>query len=149
MTTYAVERWHDLKAEMLPLLDRHWREIALNHAQVPLDIDMGRYDTLDAQGVLRILTVRRVGLLIGYHVAIVSTHLHYKSTLHGITDVYYIAPEARHGVTGMRMFQAVESDLRGLGVRKLVTATKIHFDQGPLFERLGYTPVERLYTKMI
>lgn len=148
-TVYAVERWRDLKPEMLPLLKRHWREIALNHADVPLDIDHERYDAMDKSGSLHILTCRRAGLLIGYHVAIVSGHLHYKSTLHGITDVYYIAPECRHGVTGMRMFQAVERELKKLGVRKLFTATKLHLDQGTLFERLGYKPVERLYAKII
>lgn len=148
-TVYQVERWRDLKSEMLPLLVRHWREIALNHAEVPLDIDHERYDALDASEALHILTARRGGLLIGYHVAIVSPHLHYRSTLHGITDVYWIAPECRHGVTAMRLFQAVERELKKLGVRKLFTATKLHLDQGPLFERLGYRPVERLYAKLI
>ena len=41
-TFYRVERWKHLRAEMLPLLVRHWREIALNHADVPLDIDEGQ-----------------------------------------------------------------------------------------------------------
>lgn len=148
-TVYQVERWRDIKGEMLPLLKRHWREVALNHESVPLDIDHEQYDALDESGALHILTVRRGGLLIGYHVAIVTGHLHYKSTLHGITDVYWIAPECRHGVTAMRMFQAVEHELGALGVRKLFTATKLHMDQGPLFERLGYKPVERLYAKLI
>ena len=149
MTAYAVERWRDLRPEMLPMLVRHWREIALNHADVPLDIDEARYAQLDESGSLQIVTARREGVLIGYHVAIVTAHLHYASTLHGITDVYYIAPEARHGVTGMRLFQAVEHEMKALGVRKLFTATKLHLDQGPLFERLGYKPVERLFAKLI
>lgn len=148
-TVFAVERWRDVRPEMLPLLQRHWREVALNHAAVPLDIDEERYADLDEAGALHILTARRDGALIGYHVAIISGHLHYKSTLHGITDVYWIAPECRHGVTGMRMFQRVEAELKALGVRKLFTATKLHMDQGPLFERLGYHPVERLYAKII
>lgn len=148
-TVYAVERWRDLRAEMLPLLVRHWREVALNHADVPLDIDEAGYKRLDDCGSLHIVTVRRDGLLIGYHVAIVTPHLHYASTLHGITDVYWIAPECRHGVTAMRMFQCVERELKKLGVKKLFTATKLHLDQGPLFERLGYRPVERLYGKII
>lgn len=148
-TFYRVERWKHLKAEMLPLLVRHWREVALNHADVPLDIDEKRYAELEEAGGLHIVTARRNGLLIGYHVALVSGHLHYASTLHGITDVYWIAPECRHGVTAMRLFQAVERELKALGVRKLFTATKLHLDQGPLFERLGYKPVERLYAKLI
>lgn len=148
-TIFRVERWKYLREEMLPLLVRHWREIALNHADVPLDIDEQRYADLDESGALHIVTARRGGQLIGYHVAIVSGHLHYKSTLHGITDVYWIAPECRAGRTGLRLFEAVERELKALGVRKLFTATKLHLDQGPLFERLGYRPVERLYAKLI
>ena len=106
-TFYRVERWKHLRAEMLPLLVRHWREVALNHADVPLDIDEAKYADLDEKGQLHIVTARRHGLLIGYHVTIVATHLHYQSTLHGITDVYWVAPECRHGVTAMRLFQAV------------------------------------------
>lgn len=149
MTTYAVERWRDLRAEMMPLLVRHWHEVALNHKDVPLDIDEARYRNLDESGALHIVTARRGGELIGYHVAIVSTHLHYASTLHGITDVYWIRPECRHGVTAMRLFQAVERELKAIGVRKLFTATKLHIDQGSLFDRLGYRAVERLYAKLI
>jgi len=148
-TVYAVECWHDVKAEMVPLWERHWREVALNHAEVPLDVDHERYDAMADNGGLHVLTVRRNGKLIGYHIAIVSGHLHYKSTLHGITDVYWIAPECRHGVTAVRMFQAVERELKKLGVRKLFTATKLHLDQGSLFEHLGYKPVERLYAKIL
>jgi GNAT superfamily N-acetyltransferase len=154
-TTYAVERWRDIRGEMIPMLVRHWREVALNHDDVPLDIDEQKYSDLDEAGALHIVTARRGGVLIGYHVAIVSTHLHYRSTLHGITDVYFVLPEYRAGRTGLRLFQAVERELgqvkreRGHRHMKLFTATKLHLDQGRLFEHLGYTAVERLYAKLI
>lgn len=146
---YAVERWRDLRAEMLPLLVRHWREVALNHADVPLDIDEKRYADLDEAEALHIVTVRRDGVLVGYHVAIVSAHLHYASTLHGITDVYYLAPECREGFTGVRLFKRVEQEMRALGVKKLFTGTKTHLDMSRLFERLGYQRVEYLFAKIL
>lgn len=149
MTTYTVERWREVKAELAPLLERHWREVALNHDAVPLDIAHDRYDALDDAGVMHVVTARREATLIGYHIALVTPHLHYNSTLHGITDVYWVAPECRHGVTGLRLFQAVEREFKALGVRKLITATKLHLDQGALFEHMGYTPIERVYTKII
>jgi N-acetylglutamate synthase-like GNAT family acetyltransferase len=89
------------------------------------------------------------GALIGYHVAVISGHLHYRSTLHAVTDVYWIAPECRHGVTAVRLFQAVERELTKRGVRKLFTATKLHLDQGALFEHLGFRPIERMYSKLL
>lgn len=149
LPSYQVERWRDLKAEMLPLLHRHWEEIALNHAEVPLDIDHERYDALDESDALHIVTVRQDSDLIGYHVAIVSSHLHYKSTLHGITDVFFLAPEHRKGLTGVRLFKRVEEEMRALGVKKLFTATKVHLDMSPIFERLGFNRVEYLYAKIL
>ncbi len=148
-TVYQVEPWSSFKVEARELFVRHWREIALNHAEVPLDIDYERYDEMAARGAVHVLTARRNGLLIGYHVAFIAGHMHYRSTLHAVTDVYWIAPECRHGVTAMRLLQAVERELKRRGVRKLFTATKLHLDQGPLFERLGYRPVERMYAKLI
>lgn len=147
--TYQVERWAFLRREMLPLLVQHWKEIALNHTDVPLDIDHERYDALDESGALHIVTVRKDGELIGYHVAMVSGHLHYKSTLHAITDVYWVHPNHRAGFTGIRLFQHVEREMKALGVRKLFTGTKVHLDMSPLFERLGYRRVEYLYAKLI
>lgn len=152
-TVYALEAWPGLRAEMLPLLRRHWQEIALDHARVPLDIDEARYADLHEKGALRIVTARRRGALIGYHVAVFGPHLHYASTPHYITDVYYIAPEFRHGMTALRLFQAVDRDACALitpgQVVKLYTAVKLHLDQGALFVHMGYRPTERLYTKVL
>lgn len=152
-TTYQRERWPALRDEMMPLVREHWREVAIDHDRVPLDIDDERYTELDECEALRIITVRREGVLIGYHFAIFGPHLHYRSTPHYITDVYYIAPSCRHGITAMRLFEAVERDARSLvqpgQVVKFYTAVKLHLDQGPLFERLGYRPTERLYTRVI
>lgn len=154
-TQFRVERWRDLREEMLPLLVRHWREVALNHDDVPLDIDEHRYRQMDEAGVLHIVTARQAGELVGYHVSMLSPHLHYASTLHAITDVYWVAPERRAGRLGLRLFQAVERELqavrraRGLRVMKVFTGVKVHIDNSPLFEHLGYRRVEYLYSKLL
>lgn len=152
MVTYQVEKWRDLRPDMEPILREHWLEIALGHDKVPLDIDHDKYNALCDCGALRIVTVRDDGRLIGYHVAIVGGHLHYASTCHGITDVYFILPEYRKGRVGIRMFQFVEADMRSLGVKKLFTGCKLHTadgKSGKLFEYLGYKATETLFTKYI
>lgn len=148
-TVYQVEPWSSFKVEAKGLFERHWKEVALNHAEVPLDIDYARYDEMATRGAVHVVTARRDSKLIGYHVAFISGHMHYLSTLHAVTDVYWIAPENRHGVTAIRLFQAVERELAKRGVKKLLTATKLHMDQGALFEHLGYRPIERMYSKLI
>lgn len=152
MITYQTEKWADVLPEMEPLLVEHWREIALGHDKVPLDVARERYQQLCDEGSLHIVTVRHDGQLVGYHVAIVSGHLHYLSTLHGITDVYFLRPQYRKGRTGISLFKRVEAEMRGLGVKKLFTGAKLHTangQSGRLFEYLGYEPTETLFTKYI
>lgn len=149
---YAIEKWMDIKKEVMPLLLRHWGEVALNHAEVPLDVDEDRYDQIDRAGLFLITTVRTDdNTLVGYHAAVVSGHLHYKSTLHAITDVYWLDPDYRRGGVGKQLMQFSEAAAKEKGARKLFTAVKLHngLDAGPLFEALGYKAVERLYAKII
>lgn len=150
--TYQVEKWRDALPEMEPILVQHWQEIALGHDKVPLDIGRDKYQALCDAGALHVVTVRDAGKMIGYHVAMVSGHLHYMSTLHGVTDVYYILPEYRRGSTGIRLFRYVREEMKKLGVKKLFTGCKLHTaggKSGKLFEYLGYTKTEELYTLWI
>lgn len=150
--TYQVERWRDFAADARDLFHQHWLEIALGHAQVPLDVASDRYQALCDQDVLHIVTVRDAGKLVGYHVALITGHLHYASTLHGITDVYYLLPAYRKGRTGILLFKRVEQEMRARGVQKLITGVKNHTAggrSGLLFEHLGYNGTETIFTKLI
>ncbi|MET3133628.1 hypothetical protein AAKU55_003918 [Oxalobacteraceae bacterium GrIS 1.11] len=146
---FQVEKWRDALPDMEPILVQHWHEIALGHDKVPLDIARERYQSLCDAGALHVVTARKDGAMVGYHVAIVSGHLHYLSTPHAITDVYFILPAYRRGFTGIRLFRFVEAAMRTLGVKKLVTGTKLHLDMGAILRWLGYSATETVYTKYI
>ena len=149
MITYQVEDWHDVKDEALPLLQRHWEEVAADKAEIPMAIDYASYDALAASGVLHILVARKDGEMIGYYCAVVRSHLHYVTTLFAFTDIFFIAPEHRKGMAGVRLFTEMEKSLKARGVKKFFGATKPWLDVGPIFERLGYTKHEVVYSKMI
>jgi len=149
MVTYEVEDWFEVRHEMEPLWFRHWDEVAVNKDAIPLDPDFDSYDFMARNGMLHIVVARKEGEVIGYHFTIVKPHLHYKTSLSGLTDIYYISPEFRSGRTPLRLFQFVEKTLKARGVQKLFTGTKKSLDAGPLFEFMGWTETERLYIKMI
>jgi hypothetical protein len=149
MITYAVEPWSSVQAEMAPLWVKHYEEVALNRDKMPLDPDFANYDAMEQLGMLHIVVARKEGQIVGYHFTLVRPHLHYVSTLCGMTDIYWIAPENRTGRTPLRLFQFVESTLKARGVKKLFTGTKKSLDAGPLFEFMGWHPAETLYTKYI
>ena len=155
---YAVEPYSTAFEEARELLVEHWEEIALNKDKIRLAIDEDRYRDLAEKGILHIVTVRDAniqkwaydpGKLIGYHVALIVPHLHYKNDLHGFTDIFFIHPDYRKGRIGINLFKFVEKSMKERGVVKLMTAVKLHLDVGRIFERLGWTPIERLYSKII
>lgn len=147
---FAVERFQDFQPSLAKLIDQHWCEVALNHNEVPLDPDWDRYNAMSDAGVLHCVTIRdEYGSLKGYHLGIKGGHLHYKSTLHLVTDVYYVVPEWRSGFVLLKLLRYVEKCARDMGVRKLFTATKLHLDMGAVFERAKYRETERLYAKIL
>lgn len=147
--TIQAEPWERAKAEIMAYWWQHWNEIALDKETVKLDPDVRLYDDHAAAGRLHVVTVRKSGELVGYHLTLISPHLHYKSTLCGFVDIYWLRPDCRAGLTGLNLFREVENSLTKRGVRKVYSGTKKHLDAGILFERLGWTEAERLYTKTL
>lgn len=148
-TTYQIERVQDIVEELKPFVPLHWAELGLTKEDVPVDMDWERYFALEREGKLNLVTVRKEGNIIGYQFTFVSGHFHYKSTLHGIVDLYYILPEYRKGRTGLRMFQFAEKCLKDLGVKKIITGCKLHLDHTRLFEFMGYEFTDKQFIKII
>lgn len=149
MITYQVERLADIKIEVAPLLLRHWEEIALNRDTVPLDPNWDQYLFMDREGYLQITTAREDGKIVGYAAYFIAANLHYRSLVVADSDIFWLAPEKRKGMVGVKLLKAAEEHLKAVGVNKIVNKVKLKHDVGAVFERLGYTPIERLYAKLV
>ena len=147
--TYQIEPWQAIKWEIQPLLVRHWEEVALDRDTIPLVVDYAVYDALAANGSLQIMTVRAAGELVGYFWAVVRTHPHYALTLMAFTDIVYIAPDHRKGMTGVKLFTEMEKHLRGMSVEKIFAGTKEKLNLGPIYKRLSYVVHEVIYSKVL
>lgn len=145
----AVEEFSHVIEEAKPLLLRHWEEIALDKERVPLDPDWGRYAQLEGMGALSVVTMRERGKLVGYSCMIVQRGLHYMGTLEARMDIFWLAPECRGRMGGVRLFRAVERELARRGVQRIYAGSKLHKDVSPLFQKLGYQPIERWFSKWI
>jgi GNAT superfamily N-acetyltransferase len=151
MLTYQQEPWPGFAEEARALWSVHWGEIALDQETIPLVPDDAGYTALDAQGMLHVVTVRDDGLLVGYWVGILRPHLHYATTMHAHMDVVWLHPSWRRGLAGYRLLQAVERTVqaRAGGLVKLLMGTKRHYDLSVLYARLGYTEIERTWSKVL
>lgn len=148
--SFQVEAWSNALPAMRTLFPLHWEELALDQESVPLSPDYRRYAALEREGALSVVTVRENGSLCGYAVMVVTPGLHYRTCLEARMDMFWIMPEVRgHAMPGVRLFRAVERELRRRGVQRVYVGSKLHKDVGRLFERLGYRPIETWYSKML
>lgn len=132
-----------------PLLQKHWDEIALDKDAIKLDPDWARYADMAAKGSLVTITVRDEGELVGYAAFFLAPHLHYRTSLTAVSDIFFLRKDYRVGRTGIKLFQVAERELKALGVQKLCIMHKLHLDVGAIFERLGFRAIERTYSKLI
>jgi N-acetylglutamate synthase-like GNAT family acetyltransferase len=50
---------------------------------------------------------------------------------------------------GIKLFKAMEAEAKRRGVQRLFVGSKCHLPADGLFERLGYTKVESVYSAML
>lgn len=146
---FALENIANVRREIEPLLEQHYKEIALNKDIIKLNPDWRAYAQLDAINGLRVYTARKDGKLMGYFVVIVSRSLHYKDHLFANNDVIFLTKTARKGLTGMKLVKYAIESLKAEGVTKLHVNTKMHQPFDPIMERLGFEEIETVFSKVL
>mgnify|MGYP001212551605 CR=1 FL=1 len=147
MVTIQEEDFKEFIKEVGPLLQKHWEEIALDKARIDLQPDWAVYDILYDNNKMHVTTARDGTKLVGYAIFILTNALHYKQLSIADGDVFWLDPEYRKGLTGYKLLKKSEGFLGTRGVQKIFNKVKLHKDVGKVFERLGYTPIERVYAK--
>lgn len=146
---YQQEFLATVEKDIRPLLERHWKDIAVNKDKIKLNPDWDAYHSLEQDGKLKIFTAREQGELVGYFVVIVHRNLHYKDHLFASNDVIFLHPDHRKGRTGIKLVQFSEKCLKEDGVSVLAINTKVHKPFDKLMQFLGFSLVERIYSKYI
>ena len=133
--------------EIKPLLALHWEEIA-HYQDIPLDPDYDSYLALDKTGRIRVYTVRKEGVLIGYSVFFLG-NLHYRSTKIASQDILFVLPEYRGGGVGFRFIRYCDTQLESEGVTVVYHHVKVKHDFGRLLVHLGYEPIDTIYGRRL
>ena len=137
----------DFIPEMEKIFPEHYEELCVTK-EYPYEPNYEAYRNLANAGMLRTITCRADGELIGYIIFIVTPHLHYKSCITASEDVYFIKKEYRKGRIGIKLFQYAEKVLKDRGINRIVLHTKVHLDNSRLFEYLDYKQTDKIYTKI-
>lgn len=148
MLSFQEEKFAYILEELEPLLLKHWKELANYKDQRPLDIDYIGYTKLNAEGIIRIFTVRNDGILIGYSSWVIANNLHYQTWKHAVCDVYYLEQEYRKTGVAAKMFDDIEERLKVSEVKLMTLQDKVTHSHNKLFISRGYMLTEQNYEKV-
>lgn len=149
MLTFQLEAWADYHRDCQELWAAHYLEIAVQKDRMEMRPDVAGYLAMEAQGRLQIVTVRDDGRMVGYLLSVIRPHMHYANVLCGFEDAYFLSRTHRRGLTGVKLIREGMRHMQAVGVKKAFFMTKAALDMGRIFERLGFTKSDIVYSKWI
>lgn len=149
MITYQVEDWCYFLNEAKSLWPTHYEEVDTLKEKLEVDPDLETYEILNSLGKLHIVTVRKDGELVGYHLSIVDRLSHHRKILAAVGDLYWIRKDCRGARVGIKMFKKAEETLRTRGVKVFHNIANLNNPHSRLFEYLGHVPTVIRYQKVI
>jgi GNAT superfamily N-acetyltransferase len=145
---FGWQRFNEIAHELPPLLTEHLREVS----SVEISPDWDRYYAWDVNGMLRILTVRDRGTLVGYLFLLLSPHIDSKTTLRAHAEKFWLDPLYRQGWTGVKLFKEAIRAAAEWGAKELSVPVELHIMDGRLenlLKRLGFRPVETIFARRL
>ncbi|HEY2417117.1 MAG TPA: GNAT family N-acetyltransferase, partial [Steroidobacteraceae bacterium] len=141
--------WATYYRDCEPLWPEHYTEIAVDKDRMPMRPDVATYQALDAAGRLQIVVARDDGRMVGYVLSVIRPHLHYADVLCGYEDAYFLTQSRRRGMVGVKLLREAVRYMQSVGVQKAFFMTKVSLNMGPIFERMGFTMTDVVYSKWI
>lgn len=154
--TFQWERLSRILAEpnINDLLQAHWHELGVHKEQMPLDPDYEFMLKANETNFFMVWAARDGKTLVGYLAWWVKPHIHYKSTLTAVEDLFMLMPSYRQGLTGYRMFTTSLAALKARGVKRVMCNSKVHFEEkrgglDKFFDRLGFQHTDNIWSRML
>lgn len=148
MIEFAREMLGDVRGDMEPLLEEHWREIA-HFQDIRLNPDWEFYALMEEDERLRIFTARVDGRLVGYAVFFVGPNRHYKDSIQAVQDVVFLHPDYRGFKIGTNLILYADQQCAAENIQVIYHHIKAAHNFGPLLESCGYELVDLIYAKRL
>lgn len=134
---------HELIDEITPLIIKHNEEVD-DKVQ---DVKWPQYIQMQEAGIYRFYTVRKDGELIGYCGFIIMPSHHHEGMM-GVNDVIFLEAEHRKGSLGYNFLKYCIDEVVKLNVVSINLTTTLSPDLSPLFEKLGFTMIEKTHRRL-
>jgi len=146
---FAEEKLADAYRDAIALTELHYAEIAPYPDLFKLNPDLDAYDKMEKAGVLKVITARDDGALVGYFLLMMRAHPHYRDVKTAVEDMKFLHPSYRTGYTGVRMIQYAEHVAKAAGCKVILQRSKAKSGHGALYARLGYDLMDEVYSKRL
>ncbi len=120
--TFSEENIGDLRDEIAPLFQEHWKVISDAYPASELRVNWDFYTELGNS--LRLFTARFDGVLIGYAMVFLLKHPHRSLDVVATVDAFYVVPEYRFGGTANKLLNFAEESLKKIGASFLDFAVR-------------------------
>lgn len=135
------------KEEAEKLLKIDWDEMATKARGEEFEINWQGYEALEELGMLKVFSCRDDGNLVGYFSVVVTKSMTSKNTINAVSEAFYLHPDYRKGMTGVKLFKFVEKCLKEDGYDNFVVTSTEHYPLDKFLTRLGFDKAETLYHK--
>lgn len=148
MMEFALEAFtSELFAELRPVIDEHYAELALAGAvNKPV---LNPYFSLQDNGILRVFVARENGAAVGYAFFVVVRNPQYDNALHAKQDLVFLSSAARRGFDGINFMKWCDDQLAAEGVEVIYRHVNVDKPHDLLLLRLGYELREMVYTRRV
>ena len=122
------------------------KETDLGHSYTP-NVDHDQFLTLDELGLLCVITARKYGEIVGFHIATIQNDIFYKDIKLAVVLFYYLEKEYRGNGNGFKLFEFADNEFKRVGAKRAVMSRKVHINNEKIFHKLGYNLIESSYEK--
>lgn len=149
MITFAHEAFREVQPQYAEFVYEYWHNSPENDDHIPLDFNWDTYIRLDADNIIHLTVGRDDDKMIAAALYLILQNVKHRTILAAHCDTFAVAREYRGKGIGKRLFAAVEPLLSELGVKQIYNSYREVYHTKPLFEKLGFELVDRVYMKKV
>lgn len=149
MIRFKIEPFFAIMNELPELFMEH-HKLVKQPFYKELKVDWKKYLLMEQAGLLHVLTARDDEKLVGYIFFNVTPHVLYSDLLHCFVDIYFLHPDYRKGLAGVKMFKTFEKTVKDAGVKIIYVSYNLGYNEvKKLLEHLEYEPGEETFIKKV
>ena len=122
------------------------KETDLGHSYTP-DVDHDQFLDLEDMGLLHVVTARKDGEIVGFHISTIQNDIFYKTKKTAFVLFYYLDKKYRGNGNGLKLFEFADNEFKNIGVQRALMSRKVHINNEKLFTKLSYNLIESNYEK--